>query len=115
MTFSQAIKTVFSRYAQFGGLSGRSEFWWWILFTVVGGVVLGFADQMLGNDSGTGFLSTIWTLGTLVPTLAVAVRRLRDASFHWAFLFLMLLPIVGLIVLAVMFSRPGVLAAPPLY
>src|SRR6185437_15538021 len=35
MTFFDAIKTVFRKYAEFGGRATRPEFWWWTLFTTL--------------------------------------------------------------------------------
>ena len=40
-----------------------------------------------------------------MPTLALSVRRLRDAGFHWAFIFLRFVPMGG-IALLVLFAMP---------
>jgi uncharacterized membrane protein YhaH (DUF805 family) len=40
LNLTDAIKTVFSRYAQFGGRACRSEYWYWILAMVLVSVVL---------------------------------------------------------------------------
>ena len=34
------------------------------------------------------FILILYALATFVPNLAIIVRRLRDAGYHWAFLFL---------------------------
>ena len=50
--------------------------------------------DLSGATAGAGlavfimFLLVIYWLATIVPNLAIAVRRLRDAGFHWAFIFL---------------------------
>ena len=36
-----------------------------------------------------------------------SLRRLRDAGFHWAFIFIALVPIVGPITLIVMLAWPS--------
>lgn len=36
-----------------------------------------------------------------------SLRRLRDAGFHWAFIFIALVPIVGPIALIVMLAWPS--------
>ena len=41
----------------------------------------------------------IFYLAILVPTLALSVRRLRDAGFHWAFIFLRFAPMGGIALL----------------
>lgn len=51
-------------------------------------------------------ISGVWSVAILVPTLAVTVRRLRDAGRSWAELFWLLLPIAGLIVLMVHLCDP---------
>lgn len=43
----------------------------------------------------------------MLPSIAVTVRRLRDAGFHWAFIFIGLVPIVGAIALIVMLAWPS--------
>jgi uncharacterized membrane protein YhaH (DUF805 family) len=40
MTFIDAIKICFTKYADFNGCASRPEFWWWILFTVVASIAL---------------------------------------------------------------------------
>ena len=52
-------------------------------------------------------LTSVWQLAVLLPTLAVAVRRLRDAGSSWGHIFWIFLPVVGAIVLAVLCSQPS--------
>jgi uncharacterized membrane protein YhaH (DUF805 family) len=107
MSFVQAISTVFKKYADFTGVARRSEYWWWVLFSVLVSLVLTGIDSAINNGSGgIGFLSLIWSLATLLPSLAVGVRRLRDAGYGWGFLFLALIPLVGAIALIVMLAQP---------
>ena len=46
MTFTQAIQSGFRNYARFSSRATRSEFWFWVLFTVIGGVV----GEVLARD-----------------------------------------------------------------
>jgi uncharacterized membrane protein YhaH (DUF805 family) len=108
MTFGQSIATVFRKYAEFGGRASRPEFWWWILFialtTAALNALLGSPDpQSMTPGSG---LATAWSVATLLPTLAVTVRRLRDIGLGWGHVFWYLVPIGGLVVLAILCSRP---------
>jgi len=103
MTFVDAIKTGFIKYATFTGRASRPEFWWWVLFTALVSAVLNSLNIVTSQGSlllGSS-LSGAWSVVVLVPTLAVTVRRLRDAGRSWAELFWLLLPIAGLIVLIV--------------
>lgn len=120
MNFRQAISSVFSKYAQFGGVARRSEYWWWTLFCVLVSVPLRLIDTLIdtlidGGTGGIGILSTIWALGTLLPSLAVTVRRLRDAGYAWGFLFLALIPLVGWIIQIVMLCQPTRISTTALY
>ncbi|MDQ3058119.1 MAG: DUF805 domain-containing protein [Pseudomonadota bacterium] len=69
MNFGQAISTCLSKYATFSGRASRSEFWWFFLFQVL---VL-VAASMIGET-----LYGLVALGFLLPSLAVATRRLHD-------------------------------------
>jgi len=123
MTFFDAIKTVFRKYAEFGGRATRSEFWWWTLFTtLVSAALNALSVPMYGVmysrmlDSGPAFsggyssfsFAGLWSIAVLLPSLAVTVRRLRDAGRSWAELFWLLLPIAGLIILIVHLCEPSV-------
>jgi uncharacterized membrane protein YhaH (DUF805 family) len=113
MRFDQAVATGFRKYADFTGRAGRPEFWWWILFTTVVNAALGALPvwpMMVWNGGvqSTGSLAGAWSIAVLVPTLAVTVRRLRDAGRHWGNVFWILLPLAGLIVLIVLCASPSV-------
>ena len=126
MTFFDAIKTVFRKYAEFGGRASRPEFWWWTLFTtLVSAALNALSVPMYGVmysrmlDYGPAFTSGygsfsfagLWSVAVLVPSLAVTVRRLRDAGRSWTQLFWILLPIAGLIILIVRLCEPSVAPA----
>ena len=112
MTFAESIATVFRKYADFTGRAGRPEFWWFVLFSTLVSAALNALNVATpeGMVAVGSSLSGLWSVGVLLPTLAVSVRRLRDAGHSWTQLFWILLPIAGLIVLIVRFceaSRPA--------
>lgn len=109
MTFGQAITTVLRKYADFTGTARRPEFWWWFLFHVLVSAALSVFNVVALSDTVTlgSVLVGLWGLAVLVPNLAVAVRRLRDAGHAWPHLFWLLLPVIGYIVLAVLLSQPS--------
>lgn len=121
MTFFDSIKTVFRKYAEFNGRASRPEFWWFVLFTALASAALGLIS---GSGEATfSFLSpmvfqpfanlaALWNLAVLLPSLAVTVRRLRDAGFHWAHMFWLLLPLAGPLVLIVLVAQPSKDRAP---
>jgi uncharacterized membrane protein YhaH (DUF805 family) len=111
MTFPEAIKAGFRNYAEFSGKATRSEFWWWILFTIIVSSVLGAIPiPTFQYPDGTMLfaptLSPAWHLAVLLPTLAVGVRRLRHAGHRWGHVFWVLLPVAGMIILAVLCVQP---------
>lgn len=112
MNMMDAVRNGFRRYAQFSGRATRPEFWWWILFiglagVVLGSVPLGVVRMPMGMMHSGNNLGTVWDLVVLVPTLAVAVRRLRDAGFGWAHVCWLLLPGIGLIIVAILCAQPS--------
>ncbi len=76
MTFIDAIKSGFKNYANFKGVASRPEYWYWALFAFL----LGLVTNTIDNVAGTSTLSNIVQLALVVPGLAVAARRLRDAG-----------------------------------
>jgi uncharacterized membrane protein YhaH (DUF805 family) len=105
MNFQQAVRSAFANYANFAGRACRSEFWYWQLFLLVGGVVAELFDY------GTGFrispFSTLFWLATVIPDIAVYVRRLHDTDRSGWWLLLFFLPLIGAIVLLVWFCTKG--------
>lgn len=112
MSFADAITTAFRKYAEFTGRATRPEFWWFVLFTTLVSAALGslnFATPEGVVSIGSSFAG-LWSIAVLLPTLAVSVRRLRDAGRSWAELFWLLLPLIGLIILIVRFCEPTAVA-----
>lgn len=100
-----AIRVVFAKYARFDGRASRSEFWYWYLFSALIGIGVFVALLIPFVNYLVGLAWFAWTLAVIVPNLAVSVRRLRDAGYHWALMFLMLVPF-GSIALLVLWCQP---------
>lgn len=106
MNFKQAVTSVFNNYATFAGRAPRSEYWWWVLFTIVLSWVTGFADGLLFNEYAlfhyeqTPLFTPITSLSGLllfIPTIAVGVRRFHDLGRTGWWLLLVLTGIGALI------------------
>jgi uncharacterized membrane protein YhaH (DUF805 family) len=101
------------KYAVFGGRSRREEFWYFVLFNIIVGIVLGVIDRLLGtysSASNVGLLSGIYSLAVLMPSLAVTVRRFHDLDYTGWWILIGLVPFIGVIVLlvfAVFEGTPG--------
>jgi uncharacterized membrane protein YhaH (DUF805 family) len=107
MTFVQAVKSVFVNFRKFRGTASRREYWFFVLATVLIGIVLSTIESIIWPPIETEDiiealnqptpLTTITGLLLLIPTLAVTSRRIQDSGWSGKWLFLYLLPIVPLL------------------
>ncbi len=109
MNFTAAIRSFWSRFADFKGRSRRSEYWYVQLFLVVTNLAVagidlalmdGDLDRFIANGGG-GIVGLIWIFATIVPALAVLIRRLHDTGRTGWWALVGLVPFVGAIVLLV--------------
>ena len=115
--FIPAVKRAFQKYAAFEGRASRGEYWWWVLANAI--VVLVFYGWAMAvivtaavaerTDFPPGaifplVILSLWALGTIVPNIAITIRRLHDAGYSgWFYLF----NIVGLgIVTTILCAMP---------
>ena len=88
--FIDAVKLFFKNYVNFKGRSTRSEFWFWTLANfIVNAAVTAVAAKILSSTPSVPLL--VWQIATLVPGLALFVRRLHDIGKEW---FWILLPLI---------------------
>ena len=99
MGFGQAVATCFSKYATFSGRAKRSEYWYWILFVLIGSV----CAFMVGLDL---VFCLFFFVATILPSWAVAARRLHDInkSGWWQ---LLTLTIIGSLVVVYWLIKPS--------
>ncbi|MBQ7255137.1 MAG: DUF805 domain-containing protein [Oscillospiraceae bacterium] len=105
MTFVEAVKSVFTKYATFSGRARRSEYWYFFLFNCIVSALIGAIGAAIGGEGSANPLSSIWSLAVLIPTLAVSWRRLHDIGKAGGFWFLNFIPLVGQIILLVWFCK----------
>lgn len=115
MTNIAIAKRFFKKYATFSGRASRSEYWWWTLVSVVIGIILNIiistgttstsslsSTPQYGPGATIGLvLAVIWSLATIVPSLALTVRRLHDSNKSGWMILLGLIPFAGPIILIV--------------
>lgn len=80
MSFFEAVKTALSKYAVFSGRARRKEFWYFFLFNVLVGFIIGFLGAIMQKPKAMTVLGIVFTLAFLLPSIAVAVRRLHDTG-----------------------------------
>jgi uncharacterized membrane protein YhaH (DUF805 family) len=104
MSFTDAIQSGFSNYANFQGRALRSEYWFFALGIALISIVAQLIDRI-----GLGYpvLGAIVSLGTIIPSLAVATRRLHDTDRSGWWQLLLVVPLIGVIVLIVWYATAG--------
>lgn len=113
------------RYARFAGRARPKEYWMFILFLLLGFVVISIIEGMLGlsttehwvrrgpwwfnsgYETRGGPLTGLFGLAMLIPYLAVAVRRLHDTDRSGFWLLLIFFPLIGSIILLIFFIMSG--------
>lgn len=102
-----AVKAFFMNYVNFTGKSSRREFWWFVLFETIVGIILFFttgaivmqhalkvinsgkfsassgALDFLGGSIIAIIVLLLITLAVFLPSIAITVRRFRDAGVSW--------------------------------
>ena len=110
MGFSETIKFVmFKHYADFTGRARRSEYWFFQLFvfliqffTELIAYILTMVFSLNSLMIPAAFL-TIMILIFFIPSLSLAVRRLHDTGRSGCFIFIALIPLVGVFILLYFF------------
>lgn len=131
MNILQATRTCFGKYVTFTGRANRPEYWWFLLFGMLGSWVATMIDQTLWPPAvaiqdtvhygahggmarsfsktvqyGNGVIAELWSLVIFLPGLAVAWRRLHDTGRSgWMILLPMLIGISLLLLALLVVSR----------
>ena len=107
-----AYKNFWKGYLNFSGRSTRPEFWWvWLLnmvifFPVYYSLFTGLEFDNPIMNIAVFSMYIILLLVEFVPLLALIVRRLRDVGIHWAYIFIVFVPL-GALTLLIMFAMPS--------
>ena len=86
------------KYTDFAGRAGRKEYWLFIVWHLAFIIVLGALSSAL---------YLLYALGTLVPSIAVGIRRLHDTNRSGWWLLVTFVPFVGFIVMIVFLASAG--------
>ncbi|MFC4627883.1 DUF805 domain-containing protein [Promicromonospora alba] len=120
MSLIDSVRTCLRKYGTFTGRARAAEYWLFYLALAIVNVVIFVAlllpalitmDPVTQEPGVLGMIGStllaIVMLGTLVPLLAAAVRRLHDTGKSGWFYLLCLVPFVGGIILIVLLALPG--------
>ncbi|MCH8331277.1 MAG: DUF805 domain-containing protein [Bacteroidetes bacterium] len=94
-------------YAGFSGRARQREYWMFILFYVIFAIVAVILDNVLGIATEStifddevikhGPVSSLYNVAMIIPGWAVTVRRLHDVGKSGWTVFIVLIPIIGVI------------------
>ncbi len=89
--FAGAVSLALRNYTNVRGLATRAQYWWFVLFQVLGSLVF--------NVLHLGPVNVLWTLALVVPSITCGVRRHHDAGRSGWWLLTSIVPIWGLVLL----------------
>lgn len=113
----KAYKKYWMGYFDFTGRSSRSDYWLAVLAnTIVTIILFSIVIVVTVFDSPNShyhiifillyLLAMLYFFANYIPSIALQVRRLRDAGYHWALIFLRFAFVIGGIVLLILFCQP---------
>jgi uncharacterized membrane protein YhaH (DUF805 family) len=105
MNFQDSIKICFTKYVDFTGRASRPEYWWFFLFCLLASCVISVFSYGL---------STLFSLATVLPSLAVGARRLHETNRSGWWQLLWLLPVIGWIIIIIFLVQPAQTESQPL-
>ncbi len=105
MDLPEAVKTGFRKYSTFSGRASRSEFWFWVLFAILGGCATALIDTTLFGAQSLFY--GLFGLAIFLPYISVTVRRLHDTDRSGWWWWLWLVPLVGWVILIVWYCTKG--------
>lgn len=113
----EAYKKFWKGYDDFRGRSTSSDYW----FAYSAHVLIFFASylllavfqrmavdelSLLTNEVIFLLIFFAYGVATVLPGLAITVRRLRDAGYNWPYIFIPLIPFVGIFILIFLLCQP---------
>lgn len=113
----EAYKKFWKGYVDFTGRSTPSDYW----FAYSAHVLIFFASylllavfqrmavdelSLLTNEVIFLLIFFAYGVATVLPGIAITVRRLRDAGYNWLYIFIPLIPFVGIFILIFLLCQP---------
>lgn len=120
----EAYKKFWKGYVDFKGRSTPSDLWSaylaHLLIVFAGNWLEAVFESMADEISSDLFTISVilfliifvFCIAAVLPCIAIAVRRLRDAGYHWAYIFIPLIPFVGIFILIFLLCQPTKVEVP---
>jgi Predicted membrane protein len=105
ISFAEAVKSCFNKYADFNGRSPRAEYWYFALFNVAVVMVLAVLGAIIGKLFM--YVYYAYVLAILVPSIAVSIRRMHDIGRSGWWVLISLVPFIGSIWYIVLAALPS--------
>lgn len=105
ISFAEAVKSCFNKYADFNGRSPRAEYWYFALFNVAVVMVLAVLGAIIGKLFMYVYYAYVLTI--LVPSIAVSIRRMHDIGRSGWWVLISLVPFIGSIWYIVLAALPS--------
>ena len=121
----EAYKKFWKGYVDFTGRSTPSDYWfaysahllifftWYLLIAVF---------ERMESETESSDLFTIgvillliffaYGVAAVLPGIALTVRRLRDAGYNWPYIFIPLIPFVGIFIFIFLLCQPTKVEVP---
>ena len=93
-----------NNYTNFEGRVTRRQYWMFVLYNVLVSFVIGFIGGLIPVLS---FLSLLYVIAIIVPSVGLGIRRLHDLNLSGWFYLLVIIPFVGSLALLFLFCVPG--------
>lgn len=121
----EAYKKFWKGYVDFKGRSTRSDYWFAVLANILviwaigilAGIFIGANDGSVEGPLGT--IATVmilamfvYCLAVILPFISIQVRRLRDAGYNWPYIFIPLIPFVGIFIFIFLLCQPTKVEVP---
>jgi uncharacterized membrane protein YhaH (DUF805 family) len=113
MSFTEAVRTCFRKYFVFSGRASRPEYWWFMLFLLIGNVLASALDGALfgwdvpvediagdelefNTPEASGPIAILFSLATFIPSISAGWRRMHDTGRSGLYLFYPLIVMIGI-------------------
>ncbi len=103
ISFTDAFIKYWRGYVDFSGRARRKEYWYIVLWNLIIGISISLIGAIISNSLGE-MLELIYSLATILPAIALCVRRLHDIGKSGLYLLFSFIPVVGWIILLIFFA-----------